>query len=180
MQTVVMASTLRRSIDSVATLNSGVNVDERSILSAVLVFMEKLKKDNQFTEVEEEIMAMVAAAAKQVEAKIGGKPDVIVYLCTHPKTCLRRISKRYQPDDASISLKELENLDELHREMMRQATQEGVTVVFVDEVQQFQRKKQMCELASYLESIASGEEDEGKPVYLTIRKPKVTEIIICT
>ena len=170
-----MASTLRRSIDSVATLSNGANVDERSIFSAISVFMEKLKQDKQFTAVEEEVMTMVAAAAKQVEARIGGKPEVIVYLCTHPRTCLERIARRYQPDDDCITLKELESLDKLHREMMWQATQEGGTVVFVDEVQQFQRKKQMCELASYLESIASGEEDDGKPTYITIQRPKVTK-----
>ena len=173
-----MASTLRRSIDSVATLNKGVNVDERSILSSIYVFLEKLRQDKQFTEVEDKTMTMVAAAARQLEARIGGKPDVLIYLNTDPKTCLKRISKRYQPDDDSISLKELESLDVLHKKMMGQATLEGVTVIFVDDVQQFQRKKQMYELASYLESIASGEEDEGKPVYLTIRRPKVSCICL--
>ena len=142
--------------------------------TSIFVFLEKLKQDKQFTKLEEETMVMVAAAARQLEAKIGGKPDVVVYLSTDPKTCMKRISKRYQPDDDCISLKELESLDVLHKKMMQQATLEGVTVVFVDEVQQFQRKKQMNELASYLESIASGEEDEGKPTYLTIRKPKVS------
>ena len=148
-------------------------MDERSLRSAIHVFIEKLKMDKCFDEREEAVMDMIVAAAKQIEEKIGGKPDVMVIINAGPELCYQRISGRDQPDDKSIQLGELRCIDLLHKRMAREAIEEGITVVYLDEVEQDQKVLQLRELSAYLESIAAGEEDVGKPVFITILKPKV-------
>ena len=173
LQAVVMSSTLKRSIDGIPTQQRGINIDERSLHSAEKVFLRKLRMDGAYTAAEEASMDMLVATAKEIEKKIGGRPEVVIWLNVHPNTCYRRIATRDQPDDGAIQLAELRANDLLHRKMIREIVEGGTTVVILDEVQQHQRSRQMDELASYLESVAAGEEDEGKPVYLTIQKPKV-------
>ena len=173
LQAVVMASTLRRSIDGIPTQQRGINIDERSLFSAEKVFLRKLRMDGAFTQAEEASMDILLATAKEIEQKIGGRPDVVVWLNVHPNTCYQRIGTRDQPDDGAIQLAELRAIHVLHSKMISEIVNNGTTVVMLDEVQQHQRSRQMTELASYLESFAAWEEDEGKPVYLTIQKPKV-------
>ena len=168
-----MSSTLKRSVDGIPTQQRGFNIDERSLFSAEKVFLRKLRMDGAFTAAEEASMDILVATAKEIEKKIGGRPDVVVWLNVNPMTCYRRIGTRDQPDDGAIQLAELRAIDLLHRKMIREIVNGGTIVVTLEEVQQHLRSRQMDELTSYLESIATGEEDEGKPTYLTIQKPKV-------
>lgn len=171
MQAVVLSSTLRRAIEASPTLEQGISVEERSVQSAIEVFYEKMRQDGILTYLEEDAMQVVADCAIAVEAKLGGRPEVVIWVDIDPMDAYRRIGRRDQPDDSAIQLAELRAIDLLHRTMMKKLVQNGTTVVILDKVCQSQKTRQLMELASFLESRAQGMSGTGRPVFITVQEP---------
>ena len=140
-------------------------------MSAIEVFYEKMKQDKILTYQEEAAMQIIAECALAIEAKLGGKPEVVVWVDCDPVDCYKRIGRRDQPDDQCIQLSELRAIDLLHRKMMRKLVQSGTTVVTMDKVCMSQKTRQLRELTSYLESRANGIANAGRPVFISIQEP---------
>ena len=179
LQASVMASTLRRTIEGIATSRNGVNLDERSICSAVKVFTRKMMDEDILKPEEKEAMLYIAATAEAIEERMNEKPKIFIWIDTEPEECHRRLVNRDQPDDSSIRLTELKALDYYHIKMVEELRKEGATVIVLEKVPKSQRIKQVRELASYLEGVGTDMEGEGKPQLLKIFKPKakVTKIM---
>ena len=171
LQTVVLSSTLRRTLEGCPTAQQGISVEERSVRSAIEVFYEKMKQDGILTNREEEAMQIIADCALALEAKLGGKPEVVIWVDEDPNVCYARVGKRDQPDDESIQLSELRAIDLLHRSMIKGLQQAGTTVVTMDSVVQSQKTRQLAELTSFLESRANGIPSVGRPVFISIQEP---------
>ena len=146
-------------------------MEERSVGSAIEVFYEKMRQDGILTYLEEEAMQVVADCAIAVETKLGGRPEVVVWLDIDPMDAYRRIGKRDQPDDSAIQLAELRAIDLLHRAMMRKLVKNGTTVVIMDKVCQSQKTRQLMELTSFLETRAQGIPSAGRPSFITVQEP---------
>ena len=130
-----------------------------------------MRQDGILTYLEEDAMQVVADCAVAVEAKLGGKPEVVVWVDIDPMDAYRRIGKRDQPDDSAIQLAELRAIDLLHRTMMRKLVQSGTTVVHLHKVCQSQKTQQLLELTGYLESKARGNPGAKGPVFITVQEP---------
>ena len=171
LQISVMASTLRRTIEGIATCRNGVNLDERSISSAVKVFTKKMIEDGILKPEEKETMMHVAATAEAIEKRLNERPSIYIWCDVEPEECRRRLLTRDQPDDANIKLAELRALDYYHIKMARELQQEGSTVVVLEKVSLAQRVKQIRELSSFIEGVVTGMGTSGKPQYLKIYRP---------
>ena len=158
-------------------MKQGISVEERSVRSAIEVFYEKMRQDGILTYLEEEAMQVVADCAIAVEAKLGGKPEVVIFVDVDPVDCYKRIGRRDQPDDSAIQLAELRAIDMLHRAMMRGLVQSGTTVVTLDRVVLSQRTRQLMELTSFLEAKANGIPGAGRPAFISVQEPVINELV---
>ena len=115
---VIAGSTLRRAVQGSPCLEAGNVFEERSLMSAELVFMRKIMSEGEWDKDETEAMELLIGTAKALERKLV-KPLQGVIWCNEPAArCAARVQKRGQPADNKIRARELYRLEELHCEMM--------------------------------------------------------------
>ena len=171
MQISVLASTLRRIVEGVPHQLKGMTIYERSVFSAIHVFLKKLMMEKMLSPEEEEVMACIASSARALEERLGGRPQLYVFIESDPETCYCRLNRRSQPDDDKIRLSELRALELLHRQMMRAVVADGATVAVVERVPTIERTEQMHELAGFMTDMAQGKEGKASFNHITVIKP---------
>ena len=149
----------------------GMTINERSVFSAIYVFLKKLMMEKVLSPEEEEAMACVASAARALEERLGGKPQLYIFMESDPETCYSRLTRRSQPDDDRIRLSELRALELLHRQMMKAVVADGATAVVVERVPTIERTEQMQELVDFMKSMAQGKTGRADYNHITVMEP---------
>ena len=125
---------------------------------------------------EEEAMSCVAAAARALEERLGGRPQLYIFMESDPETCYSRLNRRSQPDDDKIRLSELRALELLHRKMMKAVVEEGATVAVVERVPTIERTEQMRELTNFMTSMAQGKKEHRYYNHITVIEPAESKV----
>lgn len=107
-----------------------VKVMERSIFSARYCFVENLYQNKILQPVEYEILN---DWFQMLVANDSCHLDLIIYLRAEPETCLERIRTRNRPEEQSITLDYLKQLNDRHEDWLASKTLMNQTsVLFVD------------------------------------------------
>ena len=105
-------------------LNKQPNITERSPLDSLNVFAKTMRNVNNISYMEYNLY-------KDYVDKIAWKPDIIIYIQTTPKECVRRIKTRLRECESSIDESYIENVHQAYETWM-ETEKKHKQVYFVD------------------------------------------------
>lgn len=127
-QTYAFLSRMEAHLKAFESIDAEIVVMERSILSDKHIFATNCWKQGLFSELE---WSIYCEWHGWIVSQFSSKLDGIVYLRTHPDTCLRRLLNRGREEEKAVPLQYLEELHDRHEEWLMRDVSEDLPLVLV-------------------------------------------------
>ena len=113
-------------------LEAGNVFEERSLMSAEMVFMRKIMSEGEWCKDEKDAMELLVGTAKALERRLVKPLKGVIWVNESAARCAARVKTRGQPADDKIKARELYRLEELHCEMMQSLPSDIEVATFMD------------------------------------------------